>query len=261
MAQLAELFQQFYITAFQQVDAHISGSYLSLSSKKPRPSPSASKNPTQMLSLGEIAQKKRDRKLLEIKKLAFEEAVERRVTGVIYDRIWRHKSTDDEARDESLRSKMAALNVVGVKLAHLGVELEGAQGDIEEELQPAVDALVGMNEPKHPLGKLLSLKEAHKAIVGTSHNSYIVLKLPRGFHIKLFLVNISSGRLVIYLQFIFLRRFYSPNTDIYSHNIPPNPRLQHHLEPLFYPAFPCEKGDRWRSCLLPHQPGSCYFIP
>lgn len=126
-----------------------------------------------MLSLGEIAQKKRDRKLLEVKRLAFEEAIERRITEGIYNRIWRHKSTDDEARDESLRSKMAALNVVGVKLAHLGVELEGVQGDIEEELRSAVDALVGMNEPKYPLGKLSSLKQAHKAIVGMFSTSYL----------------------------------------------------------------------------------------
>lgn len=166
VAQLVELFQQFYVAAFQHVDTHVSHSYLSLASKKPR-APAASKNPTQMLSISEISQKKKDRRLLEAKRLALEEAVERRITEGVYDRIWRHKSTDDEARDESLRSKMAALNVVGVKLGHLGVELEGAEGDIEGELRPAVEALVGMNKLKFPLGKLLSLKQAHKAIVGS----------------------------------------------------------------------------------------------
>ncbi|KAH0614442.1 uncharacterized protein H6S33_000078 [Morchella sextelata] len=173
VAQLIELFQQFYISAFQQVDTHVSHSYLSLASKKPRSSPSSSKNPTQMLSREEIAQKKRDRKMLDIKRLALEEAVEKRITEGVYDRLWRHKSTDDEARDESLRSKMAALNVVGVKLGHLGVELEGVQGDIEEELRPAVEALVAMNDPKNPVGKLQSLKQAHKAIVDwlSTHNS------------------------------------------------------------------------------------------
>ncbi|PUU80288.1 hypothetical protein B9Z19DRAFT_1079687 [Tuber borchii] len=173
VVQLMELFQQFYVTAFQNVDTHVSHSYLSLASKKPRTSPAASKNPTQMLSISEISQKKKDRRLLEAKRLALEEAVERRITEGVYDRIWRHKSTDDEARDESLRSKMAALNVVGVKLGHLGVELEGAEGDIEDELRPAVEALVGMNNLKFPLGKLLSLKQAHKAIVDwlSTHNS------------------------------------------------------------------------------------------
>ncbi|RPA97795.1 hypothetical protein L873DRAFT_1689590 [Choiromyces venosus 120613-1] len=173
VAQLTELFQQFYVTAFQNVDTHVSHSYLSLASKKPRTSPAASKNPTQMLSISEISQKKKDRRLLDAKRLALEEAVERRITEGVYDRIWRHKSTDDEARDESLRSKMAALNVVGVKLGHLGVELEGAQGDIEDELRPAVEALIGMNNLKFPLGKLSSLKQAHKAIVDwlSTHNS------------------------------------------------------------------------------------------
>lgn len=173
VGQLIELFQQFYINAFQQVDTHVSHSYLSLASKKPRPSPSSSKNPTQMLSREEIAQKKRDRKMLDIKRLALEEAVEKRITEGVYDRLWRHKSTDDEERDESLRSKMAALNVVGVKLGHLGVELEGVQGDIEEELRPAVESLVGMNDQRNPLGKLQSLKQAHKAIVDwlSTHNS------------------------------------------------------------------------------------------
>ncbi|KAH8146376.1 uncharacterized protein LAJ45_09569 [Morchella importuna] len=172
VTQLIELFQQFYISAFQQVDTHVSHSYLSLASKKPRSSPSSSKNPTQMLSREEIAQKKRDRKMLDIKRLALEEAVEKRITEGVYNRLWRHKSTDDEARDESLRSKMAALNVVGVKLGHLGVEL-GVQGNVEEELQPAVEALVAMNDQKNPLGKLQSLKQAHKAIVDwlSTHNS------------------------------------------------------------------------------------------
>lgn len=236
VAQLTELFQQFYVTAFQQVDTHISGSYLSLSSKKPRSTPSASKNPTQMLSLGEIAQKKRDRKLLEVKRFALEEAVERRVTEGIYNRIWRHKSTDDEARDESLRSKMAALNVVGVKLAHLGVELEEVQGDIEKELQSAVDALVGMNEPEHPLGKLLSLKKAHKAIVGTFYNSDVASKLSSSTFNHL-------NRLAVHPQFIIIRRFHPPNTDIHSYNISTNTGLQHHLESLFYSAFPCKKSN------------------
>lgn len=59
--------------------------------------------------------------MLAAKKFALEEAVERRVTGVVYDKIWRHRSTEDEARDESLRSKRETLKVLGVGLGHLGV--------------------------------------------------------------------------------------------------------------------------------------------
>lgn len=76
--------------------------------------------------------------MLEAKRLALEEAVERKVCETIYDRIWRHKSTEDEARDESLRSKMAALHLVGVKLDHLGVG--GVEDeDMIEALAPARD--------------------------------------------------------------------------------------------------------------------------
>ncbi|KAL7275885.1 hypothetical protein RUND412_001162 [Rhizina undulata] len=166
VAQLSELFQQFYVTAFQAVETHISNLYLSVSSKKPRSSSSVSKNPTPMLSLSEISQKKKDRKLLEVKRLTLEEAIEKRITESVYQRIFRHKSTDDEARDESLRSKMAALKVVGVRLKHLGVELESKdRKQVDADLQPAVDALVGMNDKKYPLGKLMLLKQSHKAIV------------------------------------------------------------------------------------------------
>jgi flagellar motility protein MotE (MotC chaperone) len=76
-----------------------------------------------MLTPQEIAERKRARKALEIKRLALEEAVERRVCEKIYDRIWRHRSTQDEAQDEKLRSKTAALSVVGIGLTDLGIDL------------------------------------------------------------------------------------------------------------------------------------------
>ena len=98
-----------------------------------------------MLSMGEISQKKRDRRLLTAERFALEEAVERRVCGDIYDRIWRHRSTDDEARDESLRSKTATLKVVGVTIQHLGVSGVSDEGMIEG-LTPARD---GMGSPGH----------------------------------------------------------------------------------------------------------------
>lgn len=78
--------------------------------------------------------------MLAAKRFALEEAVERRVTGGIYDKIWRHRSTDDEARDESLRSKRETLKVVGVGLGHLGVA--GVEdGDMVEALTPARDGM------------------------------------------------------------------------------------------------------------------------
>lgn len=116
--QLSDIFQQFYNTAFDSIHTYTSTLYVALSSKKKG---TGGGPETQMLSISEISQKKKDRRVLTAKRFALEEAVERRVTGEMYDRIWRHRSTDDEARDESLRSKRETLKVLGVRLVHLGV--------------------------------------------------------------------------------------------------------------------------------------------
>lgn len=130
----------------------------------------------QMLTVDEIAERKRARKMLERKRIALEEAVERRVTEGIYDRIWRHRSTQDEAQDEKLRSKTAALSVVGIGLTDLGIDLgqnqdsdaeEGKEKEIREWLEDARKELIAMNDKKYPLGKLQHLKAAHKNIVET----------------------------------------------------------------------------------------------
>lgn len=132
-----------------------------------------------MITSEELADKKRARKALEGRRGLLEEAVERRLCEGIYDRIYRHKSTQDEAQDDKLRSKTAALAVVGIGPADLGIELEhesigtavGSSSDtgkdIREWLGKARADLVRMSESKYPLGKLNHLKAAHKSIVDT----------------------------------------------------------------------------------------------
>jgi hypothetical protein len=131
-----------------------------------------------MLTAEEIADRKKARKLLEQKRIVLEEAVERRACEGIYDRIWRHRSTQDEAKDEKLRSKTAALSVVGIGLTELGIDLgqndpekpTGAQEkeeEVREWLNEAREELTLMNDQKYPLGKLQHLKAAHKSIVDT----------------------------------------------------------------------------------------------
>ena len=128
-----------------------------------------------MLTPQEISDRRKARRLLEQKKLALEEAVERRVCEKIYTRIWRHKSTLDEVRDEKLRSRTAALALVGIGLPDLGVTLDKAvlnhgstllpDGDIEQYVCKARDELIAMNNVQWPLGKLQHLAGAHKSIV------------------------------------------------------------------------------------------------
>jgi hypothetical protein len=125
----------------------------------------------QMLTASEVADKKKARKLLEYKKVALEEAVERRACEKVYERIWRHKSTLDEVRDEKLRSKTAALALVGIGLKDLGIEIDQkgllTEDDIRDSLAPARNELARMNQEKSPLGKLQRLTTAHKTIVDT----------------------------------------------------------------------------------------------
>lgn len=133
-----------------------------------------------MLTATEVSDKRKARKALDVKRLAMEEAIERGVCEKVYPRIWRHQSTDDEARDEKLRSRAAALSVVGVGLKELLSTALSNDKTLNSELQkptsPAEDPAYGrlkearaslerMNVERFPVGKLDQLTAAHKHIV------------------------------------------------------------------------------------------------
>ncbi|KAI4096771.1 MAG: hypothetical protein LQ344_000911 [Seirophora lacunosa] len=194
---LSNMFQDFYTKAESHIATHISA----LSTKTRReasPTPSTSLNRSgnrlkstsskdtvesavsapeqQMLTPQEISDRRKTRRLLEQKRVALEEAVERRTCETVYKRIWRHRSTLDEVRDEKLRSRTAALALVGIGLKDLGIDIDSTQlegGAAEESLEsriedwiaPARESLLRMNEAKYPLGKLQHLAAAHKCIV------------------------------------------------------------------------------------------------
>lgn len=130
----------------------------------------------QMLTADEYADRRKARKALDQKRLLLEEAVERRLCEGIYDKIYRHRTTQDEAQDDKLRSKTAALSVVGIGPADLGVDLFGGsdpetvakrQEEVRSWLEEARKQLILMNESRYPLGKLNRLKAAHKSIIDT----------------------------------------------------------------------------------------------
>ncbi|KAE8371264.1 hypothetical protein BDV26DRAFT_276448 [Aspergillus bertholletiae] len=170
------LYQDFYVRAESHIATHISA-LASRINRDPSPQPppkSKSKRvetSRQMLTASEVTEKRIARKMLASKRVALEEAVERRACESIYDKIWRHKSTLDEVRDEKLRSKTATLLLVGINLNDLGVDVdtssidEEKQKEADEGLSIARDYLNKMNEAKCPLGKLRHLAAAHKAIV------------------------------------------------------------------------------------------------
>ncbi|KAK4156042.1 hypothetical protein C8A00DRAFT_31092 [Chaetomidium leptoderma] len=200
---LALMFQEFYATASSHIQTHVdtlatrqrredapplstrasAASLLrskaaSLSTKeKPKATPPRRDSDQQLLTAEEYANRKKARRALEQKKSLLEEAVERRLCEGIYNKIYRHRSTQDEAQDAKLRSKTAALSVVGIGPLDLGVELGTADNDLEaaakkqeevkEWLGHARRELVLMSQSRYPLGKLNHLKAAHKSIIDT----------------------------------------------------------------------------------------------
>ncbi|KAJ5724639.1 Vacuolar sorting protein 9 subgroup [Penicillium malachiteum] len=188
---ISSLFQVFYDRAESHISTHISALASRLNrdtsaqaSAKPRGSAlsklanSRSQDDVrsnvagrQMLTASEVAERRKARKALEYKRAALEEAAERRVCEMVYDKIWRHKSTLDDVRDEKLRSKTAALLLVGINLKDLGIDIdfstieESKQQEANDCLAQAREYLEKMNDYKYPLGKLQQLAAAHKAIV------------------------------------------------------------------------------------------------
>ncbi|KAF2644732.1 hypothetical protein P280DRAFT_487276 [Massarina eburnea CBS 473.64] len=183
---LSDRFQDFYIRASAKINTHIATLSARLTSDTFKKS--ASSRPgsirsnvgdgaeQQMLSASEMSDRKKARKHLEVKRVALEEAVERAVCEKVYERIWRHRLTDDEERDHKLRSRTAALSLVGIGLKELlmtGEEMtederqktKDREGDIREYLSSARDDLLRMNAINYPLGKLQHLTTAQKSIV------------------------------------------------------------------------------------------------
>ncbi|KAF1813056.1 hypothetical protein P152DRAFT_473574 [Eremomyces bilateralis CBS 781.70] len=198
---LSDLFQDFYSKAETVIATHIA-TLSSRISRDKSPAPSSSSKGSklsrigagrsrgsslsqnggsgeqQLLTPSEVFDRRKARKLLELKKNALEETVERAACEKVYDRIYRHRSTDDEERDEKLRSRTAALSLVGIGLKELlvsadnvpeeAMQMAAAEEDqINGWLQNARESIQLMNEERYPLGKLQHLTAVHRSIVET----------------------------------------------------------------------------------------------
>lgn len=182
---ISDFFQDFYIRADSHIATHISA-LASRINRDSSPHPSTqgrSRNKQdgsekvtssrQMLTASEVTEKRKARKFLAQKQVALEEAVERKACESVYDKIWQHESSLDKVQDERLRSKTAALALVGISMKDLGVDIdttavdEVKQKEANDGLAMAQGHLKRMNDEKYPLGKLRHLVAVHKAIVET----------------------------------------------------------------------------------------------
>ncbi|RDA91417.1 hypothetical protein CP533_6904 [Ophiocordyceps camponoti-saundersi (nom. inval.)] len=174
---LSQLFQEFYNVASSHVATHIKAlatrqmRHQQLSSSSSSSSSASGGMMQQMMTAEELAERRKCRKQLETRRLYLEEAVERRLCEGIYHRIYRHPSTQDEAQDDKLRSKTAALALVGIGLSDLGVQVvveaesQGKTNDDKDLVEAAHQHLIAMSESRYPLGKLNRLRAVHRSIV------------------------------------------------------------------------------------------------
>lgn len=181
------MFQDFYVRASAKINTHIATLSARLTSDSFKRSTSSSRQGSirsnnggggeqQMLSVSELSDRKKARRDLETKRAALEEAVERAVCEKVYSSIWRHRSTDDEERDHKLRSRTAALSLVGIGLTELlmtgetlndeeRAKAKEREGAVRDYLSSARTDLLRMNDINYPLGKLQHLTATHKSIV------------------------------------------------------------------------------------------------
>ncbi|KAK9495306.1 hypothetical protein V1508DRAFT_349069 [Lipomyces doorenjongii] len=137
---LSELFQDFYVTIQDKASALLRRNTLRRTYE------------VQMMSFEEIAKKKKERKQKEAQKLLYEDLVEKMVCQACYNEIFMFQGGDDEAKDSTLATKIAALKLINISIEHLGVP------ELKDNLRKMVD--------KHcPKEKLALLISAHKQIV------------------------------------------------------------------------------------------------
>ncbi|KAK9365828.1 hypothetical protein V1509DRAFT_631928 [Lipomyces kononenkoae] len=149
---LSELFQNFYVTNQDKAAAVLRRNTLRRTYE------------VQMMSFEEIAKKKKERKQKEIQKLLYEDLVEKMVCEACYNEIFMFQGSDDEAKDATLATKIAALKLINIGMEHLGVP-ELQDSDIGSLLVPAGKELCKMVEKHSPKEKLALLISAHKQIV------------------------------------------------------------------------------------------------
>ena len=114
----------------------------------------------------QIAEGRRRRALIEAKRLAFTEEIEERVCIEMYDRIFELRTSDDEARDEALMSKIIAMNLLGVTLGQLGVDLPDEElAALTETIDKVGEELQSLNNALTPKAKLDIIVACHKSIV------------------------------------------------------------------------------------------------
>ncbi|KAI0917915.1 hypothetical protein AcV5_002728 [Taiwanofungus camphoratus] len=107
---------------------------------------------------GEERREKRVREVMD--------AVERVVCSLFYDRLFLPPSADDASHDEALSSRIAAVNLLDLGLAHLGVDVGDGGSEVEAVVNSCGQTLTQLDTAcRAPADKAAILVAAHKIIV------------------------------------------------------------------------------------------------
>ncbi|KAL5531486.1 hypothetical protein ACEPAG_4363 [Sanghuangporus baumii] len=110
-------------------------------------------------------EKVREKNELDTKVQHALEKVERALTCIFYDRLYRPSSSDDASHDEALSSRIAALNKLDLNLDHLGVEAGGTKDDVYRIVEACGQTISQLEVARCPADKAAILVASHRIIV------------------------------------------------------------------------------------------------
>ncbi|PFH46208.1 hypothetical protein AMATHDRAFT_51216 [Amanita thiersii Skay4041] len=93
------------------------------------------------------------------------ERVERVICVVFYDRLFKPSSSDDASHDETLSSRVLALNRLDLGLEHLDIDVGDFEREIEEVITECGSTMLLLETCFSPAEKASVIVEAHKVVV------------------------------------------------------------------------------------------------
>ncbi|KAG6841197.1 hypothetical protein C0991_000994 [Blastosporella zonata] len=93
------------------------------------------------------------------------DVVERTICCLFYDRLYMQPSSDDLLHDETLSSRVAALNMLDLGLEHLDIHVEHANKDLDLVVKACGETLSQLQACRSPADKAALLVSAHKTVV------------------------------------------------------------------------------------------------
>ncbi|KAG6846732.1 hypothetical protein H0H93_012197, partial [Arthromyces matolae] len=93
------------------------------------------------------------------------DVVERTICSLFYDRLYMQPTSDDLSHDETLSSRVAALNMLDLGLEHLDIHVEHPSAELDSLIKSCGETLSQLQSCRSPGDKAALLVSAHKIVV------------------------------------------------------------------------------------------------